>query len=261
MSIIVYTCVTGGYDNLLPPLVASQPGVRFICFTDVPQMPDVLPWEYRPVHRVLSGASLYSTRRTSCLPKILPHLILPECEFSVWHDGNFRLASPASDLVACLGDADLALYRHPSRGCLYKEADALLEGGFGTAELVREEAAFYRTIGHPEGSGLWASGMVVRRHAAVTSAFNEHWWKLYAAGCELDQMSLAVAVHNNPCVRVADLSGDVYNSPHMLFDGWHAAWCSEEAKSEARPGRLAVAERVDRLCALAGDGGYSWSAN
>ncbi len=257
MNITVYTCVTGGYDNLRPPLVARETGVRYICFTDVPQMPDTPPWEFRPVHRV-SDASGYSARRTACLPKILPHLVLPDCDFSIWHDGNFRLAAYASCVTAAAGVADLALHRHPSRDCVYKEADALIEGKFGTARLIREETSFYRAIGHPESFGLWACGMIVRRHTTATAALNEAWWNLYANGCELDQMAFAVAARNTLNTRIADLPGDVFASPFMRFDGWHAKWCDAADKDAARPARAGVAARVDKLRDLAGDGGYTW---
>ncbi len=259
MSVIVYTCVTGGYDNIRPPLASPEPGVRFICFTDVPVLLDEPPWEFRPVHRV-TGTSGYSARRTACLPKMLPHLMLPECEYSIWHDGNFRLSASASRIAAHAADKDLALHVHPSRDCVYQEADALLAGGFGDAALIHREVVRYRGQGHPEHAGLWACGMVVRRHTSAAAALNERWWGLYTDGSELDQMSFAVA-RRVEGIDVGTLPGDVFRSPYMSFDGWHAKWCSEEDKSVARPERRRVADRVDRLRGLAGDGGYTWEVN
>ena len=100
--IYVYTCILGGFDNLRPPLVDPEPGVRFVCFTDCPVLPSVAPWEFRPVHRVYSADMSGRTdmARTSRLPKILPHLMLPaDADYSIWIDGNFQLRKPASEII------------------------------------------------------------------------------------------------------------------------------------------------------------------
>ena len=36
-KIVVYTCITGGYDNILEPSIITE-GVDYVCFTDNPKM-------------------------------------------------------------------------------------------------------------------------------------------------------------------------------------------------------------------------------
>lgn len=267
--ICVYTCILGGFDSLRPPLVPPEPGVRFICFTDVPVLPDVPPWEFRPVHRVIDLS------RTSRLPKILPHMVLPsDCDYSIWLDGNLQLRKPASEIVnAELRFDDWAAHNHPARHCVYDEGALLqrlkrenpAEWPSMDARLLDEELARYRAMGFPAGRGLNANGVIIRRHTPEVAALNERWWKLFADGCGRDQLSFPVALWQSDA---ATFSGrvtvnrmphypDIYSSPLARF-GWHAAWKDKPDNVQYRPERERIAARVDRLREIVGDGDYGW---
>lgn len=271
--IYCYTCILGGFDNLRPPLVPPEPGVRWIAFTDVPVLPDVPPWEFRPVHKVRrmidglarSGNSL---SRTSRLPKILPHLMLPtDADYSIWIDGNFQLMKPASEIVNReLRFEDWAAHRHPARDCVYKEAELLAtcqrerpaEWPGLSADEVEAEADRYRAMDYPAVNGLTANGMIIRRHTLAVAAVNEWWWKHFTAGCGRDQLSFPVAAWKLGLkYNSMPHYPDVYSSPLMRF-GWHAAWKDKEPNVQYRPERERIAERVWKLREIVGDGGYEW---
>jgi hypothetical protein len=269
--IYVYTCILGGFDSLRPPLVPPEPGVRFICFTDVPVLPDVPPWEFRPVHRVYKADLSWRTdlSRTSRLPKILPHLVLPsECDYSIWLDGNFRLLKPASEIVNQeMRFDDWAAHRHPARGCVYEEADLLVrlkrerpaEWPNMDARELDAEIAHYRQMGFPAGiDTLTANGIIIRRHTARVAWLNEEWWRLFAVGCGRDQLSFPVALsHSDVKVNRMPHYPDVYSSPIARF-GWHAAWKDKPDNVQYRPERERIAARVDKLREVVGHGGYEW---
>lgn len=278
MSVIVYTCILGGFDSLRPPLVPPEPGVRFICFTDVPVLPDVAPWEFRPVHRVMRTA--YDSRgaateygcdqsRTSRLPKILPHLVLPaDCDYSIWIDGNFQLWKPASEIVnAEMRFDDWAAHNHPARHCMYDEAALLQrlkrenpqEWPSMDARALDEEVSRYREMGFPARRGLSANGVIIRRHNPAVAALNEWWWKLFAKGCGRDQLSFPVALWEAGGVTINKMPHypDIYTSPLVKF-GWHGAWKDKHPNVEYRPERERVAARVAKLREVVGDGGYGW---
>ena len=276
--ICVYTCILGGFDNLRPPLVPPEPGVRFICFTDVPVLPDVPPWEFRPVHQVFDAiehddgiGSCYEVNaaRTSRLPKILPHLILPAgCDHSIWLDGSFQLLKPASEIVnAELRRDDWAAHRHPVRGCMYEEAALLAklkielpeQWPMLDADRLGAEVARYEAMGFPRGLvTLNANGVIIRRHTEAVNALNERWWKLFVGGCLRDQLSFPVALWQNeiPINRMPHYP-DIYSSPLVRF-GWHAAWKNKPDNVLYRPERERIAARVENLREVAGDGGYEW---
>lgn len=258
--IYVYTCILGGFDNLRPPLVRPEAGVRYICFTDVPMLPAVEPWEFRPVHRIQTDL-IYDPARTSRVPKILPHLMLPEdAEYSIWHDGNFQLTqSPRVIINETLGSADWASYAHPGRSCIYKEAEILLKEKIGTPGLISAEIERYRkTESHPEGYGLWANGFIVRRHTRAVGALNESWWNRFCMGCERDQLSFPVARRANAVgICTACIPGDIYSSKYAKFS-FHAAWPHRDDNHAYLIERAKVRSRVDRLRMRVGEGGYVW---
>lgn len=262
--IYVYTCILGGFDNLRPPLVPPEPGVRFICFTDVPVLPDVPPWEFRPIHRVGNNS------RTSRLPKILPHLVLPaDCDYSIWIDGNLQLRKPAAEIVnAEMRFDDWAAHAHPARSCVYSEGDLLRElkrvrpdeWPNLDAAFLDEELENYRALGFPANLGtLTANGVIIRKHTPAVDSLNERWWKLFERGAGRDQLSFPVALWQSEGVTVNRMSHypDVYTSPLVRF-GWHAAWKDKPDNVQYRPERERIAVRVAKLREIAGDGGYGW---
>jgi len=264
--IYVYTSILGGFDSLRPPLCAPEPGVRYICFTDVPVLPRVDPWEFRPVHQVFDAEEFcdgkMSPARTSRLPKILPHLVLPEdCDYSIWHDGNFQLKMSPREIVSkLLRTADWSAHRHPARDCIYDEAEILLREKIGTASLVEAQIARYRAAGHPEHYGLWANGLIVRRHNVATAALNERWWQLFSEGCERDQVSFPVAQRETGVAMDTTIRlHGIYESEYVQFN-WHAAFRERGDNPVHWPERARIAARVKRLEEIAGPGGYNWMA-
>jgi hypothetical protein len=258
--IYVYTSILNGFDNLRPPAAPPEDGVRYICFTDVPNLPRVYPWEYRPIFAAGDAS------RTSRIPKILPYLMLPaDADYSIWHDGNFVLKlSPwqtiSDTLRASGGPYEWAAYKHPCRRCIYREAAVLLEdpsmAGWREqkperAVTIAAEIARYRAAGYPADHGLWANGFIVRKHTRKVDELCEKWWTLYAAGGERDQLSFPVA-QTDSGVAVNTLQGDVYGSPFVQFR-WHAAFREREDNPDFWPQRDAVRARLARLRELTGN--------
>lgn len=245
--IYCYTSILDGFDNLRPPAAPANDCVRYICYTNVPNLPRVYPWEYRPIYAGTGNAA-----RDSRIPKILPHLMLPtDAEYSIWHDGNFQLVhDPQTMIESLLAQHDWASHRHPGRHCVYAEGQLLLDEKIGTPDLVRAELERYRTSGHPVSAGLWANGLIVRRHSPAVQALNEEWWKLYLAGAERDQLSFPVA-RARIGLEVKTIHEDVFNSPWMRFN-WHVAWKNKMDNPDYFEQRGRIRERLGRLRELTG---------
>jgi len=246
--IYVYSCIVDGFDNLRSPACPIDFNVRYICFTNVPNLPRVYPWEYRPIYPV--GAPCRSAR----VAKILPHLLLPEdAEYSIYHDGNFQLREDPNKIIDLVSREPWAAHKHPCRNCVYQEAEILLRENIGTRALVEAEIARYREQQYPEGAGLWANGLIVRRHTPEVAALNEQWWELYAAGSERDQLSFPVARHAMG-LPIRTIDADVWSSPYMLFR-WHGAWKDREDNPDYRPERERIRARLERLRHVTGSSG------
>ncbi len=258
--IYVYTSISNAFDNVRAPEVVS-PNARYVCFTNLPNLPRVEPWEYRPLH------NLGDAGRTNRVPKILPHLMLPsDAEYSIYHDGNFQLKMLPEVIIDQLltGEDcgyDWAAHRHPCRNCIYDEAIVLLKENIGTRELVENDVLRYRNAGYPTGAGLWANGMIVRRHTESVKRLCEDWWTAYATGCERDQMSFP-PVRRQHGVEVNTIDADIYinsdksakGTPYLNFH-FHAPWKTTPSNREYHGERAIIREQLARLTELTGKNG------
>lgn len=216
MTVAIYSALYGGYDTVkeLPDM-----GVPAYLFTDQAEL-NAPGWTvvHRPHHIVTRrgpvdllapmlahkywkchpgkaisqaqgddmGASPYLTRQFETLDR----------EFvSIWLDASITPEPGFVDkALAALGDDDWAMVPHPWRTCIYTEADysAGLHRYAGLADQIRAQAGFYRTIGHPDNWGLFATGVNARRHTALTIEVGEQWWQDIINHTHQDQISLPV---------------------------------------------------------------------
>lgn len=229
-STVAYTCILNDHDYLRAPGVVSIDS-DYICYADRP-LETHIPWEIQPAFTPLPQAS-----RNARIPKLLPHLHF-ETDYSIYHDANFTLnVTPQEIIDRYLQDADIAMYGHPCRTDIGEECRVLLDlherdelPGLNPSVLL-DQRARWKHMGAP--MGLWAGGLIVRRHTPAVRDFNECWWRQFAAGCTRDQIALPMAVHETG-MKINTIPGNIYESPLMGFH-WHAAWRGkgDNAKHEA----------------------------
>lgn len=237
--ITVYTVILGGYDNLRAPAV-NETGVRYVCITDEPL--SCAPWEIRPAWKPYSHDS-----RNSRIPKILEHLHF-DTEYSIYHDGHFKLlASPSALISECLNDADIAFYRHPCRRNIYDEARICEREHIGDGPEMTAQINRYRLAGIRDG--LWAGGLIVRRHTPSVAAFNEAWWDEYINGCMRDQIALPAAIKWSG-VKIHTIDGDILTDVSRLGLCMHAEWTEWGNNADYLAERRNRAEKTERLKAL-----------
>ncbi len=209
--IVVYTCCYGNYESLKEPAV-SDPSVRFIAYTDDPNLRSE-GWEV-----CLLNDHLSNSRRSSRLPKILPHLYLPDHDVSVYIDASLQWrARDANAMVEeCLGGQDFGLYRHSRRDCVYDEIDICDNLDIERKDVVAFYRSHYQSLDFPRHAGLYEHGLIVRRNTAATRALNEAWWRMYRG--ERDQLSLMSAVHSTGIgVNAIKHGKQVRTNPYVSF--------------------------------------------
>lgn len=242
---IAYTVILSGWDHLRPPEVV-EPGVRYICYTDQPADP-VPPWEFQPAFVPFSSAS-----RNSRLPKILPHLHF-EADYSIYHDANFTLKMEPSRLVVLLAGADIAMLAHPERSRVDEEADVIMGSpdDFPTVDMddVRAQVTRWKHAGAP--LGLWAAGLIIRRHTESVERFNELWWGEYIGGSSRDQLALPSAM-DRAGIEIQTLRANIFENPWIQFH-WHAAWKHRPENQMYATARARLEwrrKRLEEICAL-----------
>jgi hypothetical protein len=187
-KIAVYTCITGGYDRILPP-IDPVPGIDHILFTDRPEMP-ARGWQVRPLAPAAGADPALANR----YHKLLPHAVLPDHDASLYLDANIRIKASLAPLFAEIfaGPEHMAVYVHPSRRTIREECAACLAAGrVRDPEALRAEVAAYLADGFPDAGTLTGNSILIRRHQRPEiRAAMAAWWDLVSRHSGRDQISL-----------------------------------------------------------------------
>jgi hypothetical protein len=134
----IYTAIFGDYDTLKEPLIIT-PGWKYICYTD--QDFESKHWTIKKMLPI--GTAQHTARRV----KIYFQNYIDD-EYSIFIDGSF--------IVNCNLNAwwrqfkpDMTCIRHPTRNCIYEEAQAVVKNG---RKVPGDSASPLGThsIGHPD---------------------------------------------------------------------------------------------------------------
>jgi hypothetical protein len=183
-KIVVYTCITGGYDKLREPEFISE-GVDYICFTDDKSLASDV-YEIREIEDTIPGDNI----KTARMHKILAHKFLPEYEYSFWLDGNLDIVGDLNKMIPMMGDADLMIKEHYARDCIYQEMRACKQLNKDNLGVMDAQIQRYKKDGYPENKGLHETNLLLRRHNEKdVIEFDEEWWKEVRAFSRRDQLS------------------------------------------------------------------------
>ena len=161
MKVVLYTCITGGYDTLAE-VPFQKSGIDLVCFTDDPGLRyQTTSWTVRPVPEDLLRLQKVRQQR---LIKILPHRYLPGFDLSVWIDGNLTVKGDLSGFLRGLdfSKGPFLTRRHPSRRCAYEAAKTVLKLGKDRSGRVPPQMDAYRREGFPENFGLEETNVIAR---------------------------------------------------------------------------------------------------
>ena len=159
-KVVVYTCVTGGYDNLIEP--KKTPDVDYICFTDNMDV-DPKGWTLRPIPEELSDLTKVKQQR---MVKVLPHRYLKDYDISIWVDGSIEVKDNVKEFLSWIIYSGYSIFipTHPTRNCIYKECGAVKAIRKDTTDLPDKQMKKYKEEGYPEKNGLVQSNVMVRWH-------------------------------------------------------------------------------------------------
>lgn len=233
---VIYTALTGDYDNLRQP-EAVCPDCDYICFSnDIPH-DQIGVWQIR--HFDYHNDSKV---RESRFPKLNPHLLLSEYTYSLYVDSKIILRKPLNDRFAELAkqEVPLALIPHPVRDCVYQEAMILTAWNIGEPELVFLQTKELLKKHFPQHYGLYDNAVMYRKHNLQTVVdFSETWWKQYCLYSSRDQMSGTYALFQNNL------------KPEILFPAsfWQDSVVAHKKKRKAT-GELSFRENLLRYLAV-----------
>lgn len=216
---VVYTCISGPYDNLKDPKVLDQ-DYDYICFTDQNFKSDV--WEMRPIPESLKHLSQVKRQRYI---KVKPYEFLSDYDFSVWVDSNVTIKGSVDEFAKknCPHEkGSIFIGEHPQRDCIYEEEKACLKYKKDTEENMRPQLDRYRSEGFPEHYGLTQSGIIFRYHNdEAYKKLAEAWWNEIENGSHRDQLSFNYVCWKNEDVKVNYLDKSIFDCPTFKWSAGH----------------------------------------
>ena len=171
-KIVVYTCITQDYDNLLEPVFVDKE-VDYICFTDnselLKQNYTKNTWKILDIPSDILSITEDKLKQQR-LVKILAHKVLPEdYSLSVYIDANIRITFYITDflkkyLYSRRNNDFILIRKHPTRNCIYDEQKEVIRLGKDTFENTRQQMMKYIQEGYPAQYGLTENNILVRCH-------------------------------------------------------------------------------------------------
>ena len=174
-KIIIYTCITGGYDSLPEPVTVPE-DFHFVCFASSPESFKSTSWELRPLPSTAKGGNKQKSR----YPKFLPHEFFPDCRYSLWMDANIRISDAAFfDIIRdkVRQGVRFAAIRHPLRDDVYQEAEECIRIGRAASEDMKKVCSFLKSEAYPEHSGMTENNIILREHNDPEVVASDIQWK------------------------------------------------------------------------------------
>lgn len=128
-----------------------------------------------------------SPRMNAKIYKVLPHLFL-NTQYSIWIDANLHLKVDEPELIRLLGDKEIAVFRHPYRDNVYKEAEECIKLKLDDPAVIARQMYDYKAQ-RIKGDNLGACYLIIREHTERIKRLNEQWWAEICRYSSRDQLS------------------------------------------------------------------------
>ena len=103
--------------------------------------------------------------------------------------------------------ADLYLFKHFERSCLYQEAEVCKAMGLDSLNIIDKQIQRYRAEGFPENYGLPECGIILRNKSEKSDAVMNVWRQEVNNGSRRDQLSFMYAVWKvQPIIKIFDIT-------------------------------------------------------
>lgn len=196
MKIVLYTALTGSFDELKQPRVIN-PDFKYVCFTDKINNQRDGVWELRAIPEVSGNKQILSR-----YPKMHPHKLLDEFDYSVYIDANVELLDgilydAVRNLIA--NNVHLAGMKHQEVNCAYVEGLRIYTIGKerNIHEIVRT-LRFLNREGFPYNYGMYEANVIFRNHhAPEVIAQCELWWECFLKYVKRDQITYSYTLWRN----------------------------------------------------------------
>lgn len=211
MKILVISANLGSFDK-------PEPHIKQDLFGDIDQ---IVVQTYNDKN--------FPPRKNSMTPRLQARLVkmsswqmLPDYDYYIWVDSSCRLArkDSAEWFVKQLGDADMALLKHPNRNTVQEEADYIRERlakgcPYITPRYENERLDEQMKVVEPTDQ-LYATTAFIYKNDTPARDMLTIWWLHTSMYHSIDQLSVATAArHANAKINM--INEDYMNTPYLEF--------------------------------------------
>lgn len=192
-KIAIYTALTGGYDNLIQPQCVDNE-FAYICFSNDIKEKRVGVWEIRSIPVVVRNQ-----QRLSRFPKMHPHMLLAEFNYSLYIDANIDIRDESFYGYIrrhILDGIELAGMEHLEVDCAYEEGLRVItsrkeRNWRAVLKLMR----FLRRENFPFHWGMYEANCILRNnHSEKVAKQCEIWWDCFDKYAQRDQLSFSYSL-------------------------------------------------------------------
>lgn len=185
---ICYTAIFGEYDSLKEPKVITD-GWEYICYTNNPNLTSTF-WKIEQYQPAKPPQNKRDNSLVARYIKVNPHKLFGEEDvLSIWVDGSIEIKCNLDDFIRKYKGMALTIMKHPTRNCVYEEANACIALKKDDEDIILSQMKLYKHLYLPARVGMVASGIIIRRHRAEVTQFCELWWAQIKKYSIRDQLS------------------------------------------------------------------------
>lgn len=208
---VVYTAITGGYDNL--KLNQGAKDVDYVAFLENPEVSKIGVWEVRDINKYLPKEyrKLDNNRRAKWF-KLHPHKLFgKEYKYSIWIDGNVETQKDLGELTESI--KRWGVFKHFQRDCILEEMYICAKLRLDDPFLMKKQISNYiNNYGYPIHNGLVENGVIIRNHNdRRVKALCSRWWQEILMWSKRDQLSFVFVAWNSH-LRYELMDGTVYKN-------------------------------------------------
>ena len=206
-KIVVYTCITGNYDNIYEPNF-SFGNIDYILFTD--NKIYTKKWKIKSIPKKCKQVSAALTNR---FLKMHPYRLFGDrYDYAIYVDGNIKIVGDLNPLVYDIGKLGLAMHRHALRDDIRKEVRSCIAQRKGSATKLIKQLNKYKKEGFPKNYGMVECNMIVSdlKNEVARKIFDAWWKEFLRSGSGRDQIALPYVLWDMG-YNISDLGNLGYN--------------------------------------------------
>lgn len=215
---VVYTVITDRYDELYDHEYMHADW-DYVCFSDI----DLASKKNKKWKILKLSYSAMDSVRNQRWHKINAHNLLKEYDHSLYIDANIEIKN-----ITIFEEIEkkikqniaISLPRHPWRDCIYDELIANVGIKKDNPDIMTKQIKKMRAEGFPEHYGLWANGIIYRKHnePGIIKLLDD-WWVMVKKYSKRDQLSFSYCLWKNK-ITVSDMSIGIFQDDEKGLKFW-----------------------------------------